>query len=103
METKIFFKKNKDDNVHYRKLKRRIKYVLTGLPEDRKKIKIYMAFILPIFYVAIYFMALNSGLNYTMFFGLYALLGVIAVLIFMNIIHDAVHNNIFNISNIPSP
>ena len=38
---------------------------------------------------------MNTVLDKGLFYGLYALMGIISVLIFINIIHDAVHHNVF--------
>ena len=51
MNTSIYFKKNVDDNLHYRKLKSMLKDVITDLPEQRKQEKICFVLALPILFV----------------------------------------------------
>jgi linoleoyl-CoA desaturase len=95
MEAKVVFNQSPKDNLHYRKLRAQLKQVLKSLPEKRKLEKGYMAFILLTFYLIIYLLAVNYAQSMTQFYGLYALLGITSVLIFINIIHDAVHYNVF--------
>jgi len=95
MELKIKFNKNPNDNFHYRKLRERIKNYLKTLPENRKLHKVYIAIVLPLIYLVIYFLAIANIKQIVVFYILFALLGIISVLIFINIIHEAVHNNVF--------
>lgn len=95
MDNTVVFKKNAADNFHYRQLKGILKKVESSLPEKRKTNKKVIVFILPLLFILVYFMALYFNENSTVYFTLYGLLGIISVLIFVNIIHDAVHNTIF--------
>ncbi|MBD0825270.1 fatty acid desaturase [Aestuariibaculum marinum] len=54
-----------------------------------------MVLILPLVYIAVYIAAIQFSTITGVFYLLYAFLGIITVLIFMNIIHDAVHDNVF--------
>ncbi|WP_027137154.1 fatty acid desaturase family protein [Gaetbulibacter saemankumensis] len=95
MEPQVTFNPSPTANLHYRKLRSRLKQVLKNLPERRKRQKIYIVLTLPIIYLTAYVTALNySYINY-MFYTMYGFLGILSVLIFLNIIHDAAHNNIF--------
>lgn len=95
METQVLFKQDPTDNLHYRKLRARLNQVIKALPENRKLEKIYASIALPILHLFIYLLALNYKNSIAVFYGLYALLGITSVLIFINVIHDAVHNNVF--------
>lgn len=95
MDTTIIFKKDGKDNFHYRQLKSILKEVVKDLPESRKSHKAYIVFVLPILFFLIYFIALYFNKYIALYYIMYALLGILSVLIFVNIIHDAVHNNIF--------
>ena len=53
------------------------------------------AILFPLLYIAIYFSALTWGKNIYVLSGCYFLLGVLLVIIFLNLIHDAVHGSIF--------
>ncbi|HMC01182.1 MAG TPA: fatty acid desaturase [Flavobacteriaceae bacterium] len=91
----VIFKKSSKDNYHYRELRKQINHVLKSLPQSRKYKKKYFAIGLPLFYLTIYVLALQFSSSKILFYSLYSLLGITSVLIFVNIIHDAVHNNIF--------
>lgn len=100
MDTKIFFQKKEIDNHHYRQLRKRIKEVVAVLPKSRLKTKAFVVLAFPILYFSVYAVALYNFENYIVFCGLYGFLGVLAVIIFINIIHDAVHGNIFKNKNL---
>lgn len=95
METKVFFNQSPTDNLHYRKLRSRLKQLVKTLPASRRLEKIYAVIVLPVLYLLIYITAINLNYNTALFYVLYALLGIVSVLIFINVIHDAVHNNVF--------
>lgn len=94
METEVNFDRNPTHNSHYRALRAELRNELNSLPENRKLKKRYLALILPVVHVIFYICALNSN-NFIQFYSSYAVLGITSVLIFINIIHDAVHNNVF--------
>jgi linoleoyl-CoA desaturase len=53
------------------------------------------AILFPFVYIATYLTALIWGKNIFVLYGCYFLLGVLLVIIFLNLIHDAVHGSIF--------
>ncbi|TNJ44742.1 fatty acid desaturase [Tamlana fucoidanivorans] len=65
------------------------------LPKKRKRNKIYVVLSLPLVFLGVYVLALYFHNLKSLFYLLYAFLGILSVLIFLNIIHDAVHNNVF--------
>jgi len=95
METEVIFDKNATHNFHYRKLRGQLKQLVNELPKSRLSFKMYQVVGLPVLYLSIYLLALYNANNIALFYSLYAVLGITAVLIFINIIHDAVHNNFF--------
>ena len=95
MDTNIKFKQDSADNAHLRQLRSQLKNVLKNLPKRRRHNKQYMAIALPLLFMSTYLIALQLIGNIYMFCMLYAVLGVISVLVFINIIHDAVHDNVF--------
>ncbi|MFH4967750.1 fatty acid desaturase [Gaetbulibacter sp. M240] len=95
METQIIFKQNLEDNIHFRTLRNRLKNVIRSLPDKRKHQKIYAVILMPLAFIAVYLLALNFKQNAALFYTFYAFLGIISVLIFVSLIHDAIHHNIF--------
>ena len=95
MENKIIFNSNQSDNLHYRKLKALLKDLVKNLPEKREYQKKYIVIALLILYFLIYFLSLTQTNHIIIFYFLFALLGITSVLIFLNIIHEAVHSNVF--------
>ena len=51
--------------------------------------------ILPLIYFGLYFMAIFNASNPYLYIGGYILMGITLVLIYLNLIHEAAHNNIF--------
>ena len=94
-DANIIFKKDANDNFHYRQLKTILKRVVKELPQRRKVFKAYIVIFLPLLFFLIYFMALYFKDYIAIYLLFYSFLGVLSVLIFVNIIHDAVHNTIF--------
>ena len=95
MKNRIKFKISSDDNCHYRDLKARIKQITENLPKKREINKGRLIILLPILFFGVYVFAILFRNNILVYFILYSLLGITSVLIFMNVIHDAVHDNIF--------
>ena len=95
MTSNIKFHPSSVHNKHFRDLKKRVKLRVKCLPKKRTKSKKYVAFSLIAVYVSVYLMAIHYLDNMLLFFALYGSLGLVAVLIFINIIHDAVHNAVF--------
>jgi len=95
MDSHIIFNQNSTDNFHYRKLKKQIDHEVKGLPKSRMVFKIAVTWFFILMYFVIYAVALNSIQNINRYYLLFALMGVIIVFIFLNIIHDAVHNHVF--------
>ena len=95
MNSAITFRKNSEHNYHYRRLKKLLNAVVADLPTERKNNKVYMVCALPFLFIFIYATAMYFNENMVLYYSMYALLGVLSVIIFVNIIHDAVHNNTF--------
>ena len=56
---------------------------------------VFKAILFPLLYILVYSLALQWG-NYKLaLFGCYFLLGLLLVIIFLNIVHDAVHETVF--------
>lgn len=64
--------------------------------ENKRRIGIYLkAFIFPALYFLAWIYAITHGSNTIAFYAAYAGMGIILVLNYLNIIHDAVHHTIF--------
>src|SRR5438046_4583543 len=56
---------------------------------------VFKAILFPLLYILVYSSALHWGSYKPILFGCYFLLGLLLVIIFLNIIHDAVHESVF--------
>lgn len=95
MNSLINFNQNSTDNTHYRKLKKEIDILVKKLPKYPYSIKIGVTFLCILLYIVIYILALNNIENVGMYYFLFAMLGIASLFIFLNIIHDAVHSQVF--------
>ncbi|WP_205660287.1 fatty acid desaturase family protein [Cognatitamlana onchidii] len=95
MSAEIIFNQNATDNKHYRSLKKKVDAAVKDLPKTRILKKQIVTFFFIALYVLIYFVAMRNIENVGLYYSLYVALGVVIVFIFLNIIHDAVHNHVF--------
>lgn len=75
----------------YKKVNERVKK-LPGSRITYVKMKI---FLLPVIYLGFYLAALYGSAQPAVFYSMYILMGLTMVVIFLNIIHEAAHGNIF--------
>lgn len=76
-------------------LRIKVNYLVKDLtPKKHYQLQI-KAILFPITYVLLYFMALTFGQNKQIYFLCFGLMGVMIVIIFLNLIHEAVHKTIF--------
>jgi len=86
---------NEHDRALMMKLYHEVNERINTLPKSRLlnlKIKI---FVLPIIYVSLYLWALMQREKVGLFYFFYALMGSMVVIIFINLIHEACHGNLF--------
>lgn len=95
MSVDISFKQDSADNKHYRILKKKVDAVVKDLPKSRNTAKKVTTFFCISLYAIIYVLAISNIENVGLYYLLYAGLGFAIVFIFLNIIHDAVHNHVF--------
>lgn len=76
-------------------LRQEVNQTVRGLEPKRKITITIKAILFPSLYVLTYLAALSWGANTTVLYGCYCLLGVLLVLNFLNLIHEAVHNTLF--------
>lgn len=88
------FKRN--SNVSFRKLRSDVMAIVKEKEKYAKWQLKLKAILFPILYLLTYVSLISyGGSSVVVFYSSYFLLGIILVLIFLNIIHDAVHGNIF--------
>lgn len=85
----------KEDTLLMMELYRRVNTEILSLPKNRvNQLKIKL-FILLFFYLSLYLLALFFSASAFSFFLFYGIMGITAVLMFSNFIHEAAHGNLF--------
>jgi linoleoyl-CoA desaturase len=84
-----------DDKIIFKELREDVKNVVHELQPKRQNEILLKAILFPLAYVVTYLVALYWGNNILVLYSSYFLLGLLLVVIFLNIIHDAVHGAIF--------
>lgn len=79
----------------FKHLRQDVKQILEKYEHKRKPIIYFKAILFPLLFIAIYLSALKWGNNAVVFYACYFTLGLLVVMIFLNLIHDAVHGAIF--------
>lgn len=92
---KPIYNKDLEENKLFNDLRKRVNKRIAEIPENREIYIQMKAFILPLCYFGLYLFALFSSANKSIYLLCYALMGVMLVLIYLNLIHEAAHNNIF--------
>lgn len=85
---------NADEKLLFKKFKKKAYEIVDNAPEKKKEI-IVKAIFFPLSYILTYTTALIFGSNILVLYSCYFLLGILVVLNFLNLIHDAVHGTIF--------
>lgn len=88
-----FLTNNKDGNLSAA-LRSRVLLRLKVI-KGREKELIFKAFFLPILYVLFYFFSLLTS-NYVTFLLCYSCMGLMVVIIFLNLVHEVCHENLFS-------
>lgn len=88
------FKKNAEADMHFKALREQVNHQLKTLPYSRLLILRWKALLLPLLYAGTYILALFQN-RYFLFCLSYMFLGILIVIIFLNLIHEASHNNLF--------
>lgn len=95
MEATPRYSKKTEHVVYLKELHNRVQKRLSKLPSSRTNMVKFNLFFLPSIYVTLYILALIFSANYLIFLALYALMGLMAVVIFCELIHELCHNNVF--------
>jgi linoleoyl-CoA desaturase len=93
--TKPRYAKNGDEAV-FHQLRQDVSNLVQQLEPKRRGSILFKAVFFPASYLFTYVTILMAGKQSWVFYSGYFLLGVFLVMIFLNIIHDAVHNAIFS-------
>lgn len=89
------YKKLSEENKLFNELRQRVNKRVAQIPEDRDVYIKIKAVILPLLYFGLYFAALFLVKSAQQYYILFGLMGIVLVLIYLNLIHEAAHNNIF--------
>lgn len=84
------------DEAIFQQLRQDVSILVQQLQLKRRGSIILKAVLFPALYVFVYWAILAYGKQPMVFYAGYFLLGVLLVMIFLNIIHDAVHGTIFS-------
>ena len=88
------YQKDPDSDRHFKALREKVNLLIKQLPSSRKRNLLYRALLLPALYTCIYLTAVLQT-NYLLFCLAYFFLGLMLVIIFVNLIHEASHNTLF--------
>jgi len=91
---KPVFPKDKNNQIFLR-LKEKAKKIVRDLQPQRKKIILFKASLFPLIYVLAYISAIVWAKSPLVFYVCYFLMGLMIMIIFINLIHDAVHHVLF--------
>ncbi|WP_206609840.1 fatty acid desaturase family protein [Paracnuella aquatica] len=78
----------------FAELRKKVQQVLSAAPPHRQRWARAKAFVLPLLYLGFYALGLVAE-TYTVFLTAYTCLGLLLVIIFVNLIHEACHENLF--------
>ena len=92
--TKPQFLRNGNDTI-FHQLRNEVNTLVEQLRPKRSRSILFKALLFPLLYIITYTSLLLWGHNPIVFYASYFFMGVLLVVIFLNIIHDAVHGTIF--------
>lgn len=90
----VFPKEN--NNQIFLKLREKANQIVKDLYAERQKIILFKAILFPLMYVAAYLSAILWAREPIVFYGCYFIMGLMLMIIFINLIHDAVHHVLFS-------
>ena len=88
------YDKNVGDTIHFAKLREQVKLILPTLPASRLIVTKFKAIILPAIYLGFYTVA-QFQTSFLLFCLAYVFMGLMLVIIFLNLVHEACHNILF--------
>ncbi|MCU7614135.1 fatty acid desaturase [Chryseobacterium sp. GMJ5] len=94
MEKPIYLK-NPDDAKLFNELRKKVNQRVENIQENRDIYIQLKAVVLPLIYIGLYVFALFNAERSGIYVMSFVLMGIALVLIYLNLIHEAAHNNIF--------
>ncbi len=79
---------------HFRNLRILVNDSIKQLPAYRKYYPVGKAILLPLIYLGLYVFAIGQQ-SYPLFVAAYVLMGLMVVILFVNLVHDACHHTLF--------
>ncbi len=92
---KPVYNKSAEETALFTELRKRVNERVKAIPGNRDNIIKVKVFVLPLLYLGCYLAAVFNGANPVIYASFFAAMGIILVLIYLNLIHEAAHNNIF--------
>ncbi len=92
---KPVYNKSAEETALFSELRKRVNERVKAIPGNRDNIIKVKVFLLPLLYLGCYLAAVFNGANPAIYASFFAAMGIILVLIYLNLIHEAAHNNIF--------
>src|ERR1044071_5853252 len=93
-ETKLIFAKGDGEDVFLR-IKKMVNETVRELKPARQLEITMKAILFPLLYMVAYVMALLFGRQLWILNICYCLMGIMLVIVFLNLVHEAVHNTLF--------
>ncbi len=84
-----------DNNQIFLRLKEKANQIVNDLQPQRKRIVLFKAILFPFIYIGAYLSAIVWAQEPVVFYGCYFVMGLMVMVIFINLIHDAVHHVLF--------
>ncbi|WP_370897308.1 fatty acid desaturase family protein [Chryseobacterium gossypii] len=88
------YSKNAEETKLFNELRKKVNARVEAIPENREIYIKIKAIILPLVYFGLYFLAVFSERSWV-YILCFVLMGISLVLIYLNLIHEAAHNNIY--------
>jgi linoleoyl-CoA desaturase len=99
MHLRISYAPCKEHDVHYRLLKKKVDQRISELSPKLRRTAKKRAIGLILLYLAVYALAIFLPVNFFIYLLLFGCMGMMMVFIFLNLVHEAVHNNLFSGKN----
>src|SRR5574338_205177 len=94
MRNKPVFLKGTNNEI-FLSLREKTNQIVTDLHAKRQPVIIVKAILFPVIYICAYITAMLSVKEAAVFYGSYFIMGPMLMIIFINLIHDAVHHVLF--------
>lgn len=94
MEKPVYLKDSEDVRL-FNELRKKVNQRVEAISENRDIYIQIKAVILPLVYIGLYFLAVLNAEKHWIYILSFVLMGISLVLIYLNLIHEAAHNNIY--------